>query len=129
MKKYWLIGTTALALAAGCAWAEDKAATAPAGAMHEEHMMGMGGGDYVPYKDLTLEQAREHAHKHAEKLDKMTPQEWDEHKKKVMERHEKWKAMTPEEREKHRAEMREHRMHKMEGTGAGTGTPAKTDGK
>lgn len=127
MMKSSLIGAAALALLAGGAFAEgtpaphpsaptESHAPSPEGAMGDDHHMMMGG--------MTLEQARERAHKHAEKLDKMTPEEWEQKKKQRMERREKWKKMTPEEREKHREEMRAKRHHMHEDGGATPPAPS-----
>jgi DNA polymerase III alpha subunit len=84
MKKHWLMSAAILALVSAGAFAEDI--TAPAPAMEGKH------------HEVTLEQARERAHKHADKLDKMTPEEYAAQKEKRREHREKWKHMTPEER-------------------------------
>lgn len=125
MKKSWLIATTALMLAAGSAFAADDkapAAAAPAAGEHGEKMGDMMGGEHHRmHKDMTLEQAREHAHKRAAKLDKMTQEEWDAKKKQRMERRAKWKALSPEEKQKIKEDMRAKRMQRK---GAGEAAPS-----
>lgn len=120
MKKILLIATTSLTLLAGSAYANDETPPPPPPHGGPAHM----DGDYVPYEQLTLEKAREHAHKRAEKLDKMTPEEWDAHKKKVMERREKWKSMTPDQREKFKDEMRAKRHNGGADAAGGKTEPA-----
>ena len=93
MKKQWLIGVAMLALLASNALAADDAtknAPAPSSTstVAEEHGM-------------TLEEARKRAHEHADKLDKMTEQEWANHEKKRHEWKDKWQHMTPEEKAEH----------------------------
>ena len=46
----------------------------------------------------TLDDARRHAHEYADKLDKMTPQEWADMQKRRQGLIRKWAGMTPEER-------------------------------
>ena len=88
MMKTLLAGTAALVLMSSPVFAADGPPVAPhapaAGAAGE----GDRHKDWVPYDQLTLEQARKHAHEHADKLDKMTPEEWSAHKQKVMEKRE-----------------------------------------
>jgi hypothetical protein len=47
----------------------------------------------------TLEDARQHAHAYADKLDKMTPEEWDKMLKEREALLKKWRTMTPKERD------------------------------
>jgi hypothetical protein len=46
----------------------------------------------------SLDEARKHAHEYADKLDKITPEEWDSIQKKRAEQMKRWRAMTPEQR-------------------------------
>lgn len=50
------------------------------------------------YHAYTLEEARKNAHAYTDKLDKMTPEEWDDMQKKRAERMKQWENMTPEQR-------------------------------
>lgn len=125
MTKSWFIGTAALVLLASSAYAADDKAAPPA--PHEEMEHGGPGehhhGDWVPYEQYTLEEARKHAHEKADKLDKMTQAEWDAHKKEVLarkaEHKAKWDAMTPEEKQKQKdAWKSKHALDHAEKTGA-----------
>jgi len=55
----------------------------------------------APRHPWTLDDARRNAHELADKLDKMTPQEWTEIQKKREESLRKWARMSPEERKTH----------------------------
>jgi hypothetical protein len=50
------------------------------------------------YHAYTLDEARKNAHAYTDKLDKMTPAEWDAMQKQRTERMKRWKNMTPKER-------------------------------
>lgn len=131
MTKKWLIATAALALIASGASAEDKkpaaADAAPAIAEKAGDVEGQHGWRHKP---KTLEEARAAARKKLEKLDKMTPQEWEAKQKKRAERRQKWQSMTPEEREKHKLEMKERRKDgKKHGTEAAPAAAAAEEKK
>jgi len=118
MKKSWLIGTTAFMLLSSSAWAEDKKpampdAPPPHGMKQGDHPTDGGpmmGTHKSRHGNMTLEEARAKAKERLEKLEKMTPEEWEAKKKERKERREKWKAMSPEQKEKFKQEMREKRM-------------------
>jgi hypothetical protein len=73
---------------------------------------------------LTIEEARKHAHDRAEKLDKMSPEEYKAKQEKRHEFREKWKKMTPEEKEAFKKSRREARAHKDATTPATTPAPS-----
>jgi hypothetical protein len=129
MKKTFLLITTAflLPLMAG---AQSPAPAIPKPALAHDMKMPMGGG-MMPegvgmHHDMTLEEARKHAHEMAAKLDKMTPAEWNERQarrkaffakvdkmtpaerdaffQERRERHQKWMQMTPAQRDAAKAE-------------------------
>lgn len=116
--KSWFAGAAALVvLSVSPAYAVDGAASPTSAVPPMGGMMGggMGGGkDHVPYDQLTLEKAREHAHQWADKLDKMTPEEWETHKKRAMEMREKWKNISPEQRAQLKKEVQEYREKRMQ---------------
>jgi hypothetical protein len=93
--------------------ADDAAKDKPAAPIENQH------------KEWTLEDARKHAHEYADKLDKMTPEQWAEHQKKRHEWRDKWHQMTPEEKEafkKKQHDKREEQKAKMpEAKPAGSG--------
>ncbi len=95
--KILLVMCTAVSLvvSAAAANAADTAARNPANAMPG---VGAGTPSNKTQHIWTLDEARKHAHEYADRLDKMTPQEWGEMRKKRQESLEKWRRMTPQER-------------------------------
>lgn len=94
----FLLTCTAFCLVASAtaAGAADSATRTPAGTVPS-----LGATARPVHKTphtYTLDEARKSAHEYAAKLDKMTPQEWDEMLKRRQEAFEKWKLMTPQER-------------------------------
>lgn len=122
MAKKWLIATAALMLIASGASAEDtKTVAAPVTAEKPADTEAHHGWHHR--KPKTLEEARAHAKKKYEELEKMTPQQWDEKQKQNAQRREKkWKAMSPEARAEYMKKKEERsKGHKKEGAEA---TPA-----
>ena len=114
MKKHLLLSLAALSLAATGAYAADNATTkTPASSSGSAAMPGNPPEE----KDWTLDEARKRAHfnaeranKYAEKLDKMTNEDWAQHEKERHARLDKLHNMTPEEKAayfKNREERRE----------------------
>lgn len=93
MKKLLLLSITALTLASTGASAIDNTqktvSTESKQPATYEHME----------KDWTLEEARKKAHEKADKLDKMTEEEYAKYQKNRHEYREKLRSMTPEQRE------------------------------
>ncbi len=123
MQKLTMISTALLmALAANMVLAADatgnkiKDAAPGDSPMQQRHEEMMGGGKMG--HDWTLEEARKHAHERAEKLDKMTPQEWAEHQKRRHEWRDHWKSMTVEQKKEWR-EKRKERMNEKKNDAAG----------
>jgi hypothetical protein len=122
MKKHLLLIVAALLVPAAGAFAADK--TPEKGDSANTKTEHSTAGDYAGGKDWTLDEARKRAHENvqssqerADKLDKMTEDEWKEHLKKRHAFMAKWEKMTPEEREavkKERAERREERRQKKD---------------
>lgn len=81
------------------------------GTAHAQHGAGPAGEarDYKPLAERTLTEEREMVKKRLAKLEAMTPEQWEEEKKKRQEFRDKWKKMTPEEREKFKQERRAKR--------------------
>lgn len=107
MRKFLMLSTAVLTLVSAGAMAADPVPNNPA--------PPAAAGEMGKHHQWTLEEARKHAHEWADKLDKMTPDEWAEHEKKRGEFFEKWNKMTPEEKENFRKERHEKKMHKQEG--------------
>ena len=124
MKKHILFSVLALYVMANGALANATHDSPPPPPPAHEDAMGVppeGMNPKDPHKEWTLEEARKKAHEHAEKLDKMTPEQWAEHQKKRKEFMEKWHNMTPEQKEDFRKKREEHRKQKEESS-----TPAPT---
>ena len=121
MKKYLLLSVAALALMSTSGFAQpanDKTPPAPP--------PGDEGG--APHHDWTLSEARQKAHEHADKLDKMTEAEWSEHEKKRREFMNKWDKMTPEEKEADRQKHKAWRAEHPNGPGGKPGMGAPSSG-
>ena len=111
MNKHIISVIAALGLMASSALAvEDTHKPAP----HDAPPPPPHGDEMPPHpmrgKEWTLQEARQHAHEHADKLDKMTEEEWSEKQKKRREHFEKMDKMSPQEKEayyKNKAEKRE----------------------
>ncbi len=135
MKKLLLLSIAALIMSAGGAFAAGNTPTGTMPPSHEEHGMPPHGDDMEMGKDWTLDEARKRAHEHAdkareyaEKLDKMTEEDWAKHLKKRHEFMERLNKMTPEQREeffKNRREKREEWREKHDGDVSGN-HPANT---
>ena len=106
MKKHLLLSVLALTLLASGAFAANSD-TPPPPPPHEA-----GQPPEEANKAWTLQEARQKAHEHADKLDKMTEEQWAEHQKKRKEFMEKWHNMTPEQKEEMRKKREEHRKEK-----------------
>lgn len=129
MKKHWLTGAAMLALVATSGFAADPSSPPASGGSTETAAPASDtdGGHKGHHKEWTLEEARKHAHERADKLDKMTPDEWAAHQKKRKEGHEKWKSMTPEQREAWKKEHHGHHHGDKSGDDSASTPPASGD--
>lgn len=112
MKKQLLISTMMLLLASSHAYAADAPAAStpatPAPAADTPAPKETG----EKHHGMTLDEARKRAHERAEKLDKMTEDEWAEKQKKHHEWMDKWHSMTPEEKDAYKKMKQAKRHHK-----------------
>jgi|GEM_PF-7095446 len=106
IRKHLLLSAIALTLATGNVFAA-PGQDAPPPPMGEHE-------DGRPPQSLA--EARKKAHERAEKLDKMTEQEFAEHEKKHREWMEKWHNMTPEQQEEIKKRQAERRQERQAGT-------------
>lgn len=116
MRKLLLLSITALSLAAGSVWAASEGPQPAPEVKPTEH-----AGPKGKMHAWTLEEARKHAHEHADMLDKMTEAEWAEHQKKWEKHHEfreKLHNMSPEERDEFFKKMHEKHKHDKDANAA-----------